>query len=198
MLCPAGHVALVNPLVPTSRLPHLLLRRVEDDSPALHPVIVRVPWLRLASDRLLLPVHARVDCERDWVSALCFRHLKARGRAPGGSRGIEVGAGKRDSLSCAFDGSSPSPGSMVVSAVFVKENRADDAEEGPKLICERHLPDRWTEHVRVPRGAEGVSHLLMSRPQQRHSSLLDTPLQGFLLLQSSSLISHRVHCQCPR
>lgn len=121
MLCPAGHVALVNPLVPTSRLPHLLLRRVEDDSPALHPVIVRVPWLRLASDRLLLPVHARVDCERDWVSALCFRHLKARGRAPGGSRGIEVGAGKRDSLSCAFDGSSPSPGSMVVSAVFVKE-----------------------------------------------------------------------------
>lgn len=77
---------------------------------------------------------------------------------------------------------------MVVGQCGVRErDRADDAEEDPKLICGRHLPDCWTEHVRVPRGAEWVSHLLMSRPQQRHSSLLDTPLQGVLLLQARVL-----------
>lgn len=121
MLCPAGHVALVNPLVPTSRLPHLLLRRVEDDSPALHPVIVRVPWLRFASDRLLLPVHARVDSERDWVSALCFSWLEAGRRASDEGRGSASGGRGTHCPALSMDRVLLLGPWWSVSAVFVKE-----------------------------------------------------------------------------
>lgn len=74
--------------------------------------------------------------------------------------------GEGDSLSCAFDESSPSCGSMVIDG----ESEGGESS-GEVYLCDVHL--RGPQHVLACACLSepgGVSHLLMSRPGQQHSS----------------------------